>query len=147
MRRLGNGSSNSLVPRGFEGLWPSDFFSDFFGSSSLPSFNTGMKTDIRETDDNFIIDIEVPGLRKEDVDISLNDNVLTVSAKIDEQNEEKRDGRYLRRERRSGLYRRSFVVDNVKCDEIEAKMDNGVLTLTLPKMEQTVINDKKIEIR
>ena len=145
MRRLGNGRNEGLIPHGFESLWPSDFFGDFF-NDGFGSFSSGMKADIRETDKDYIIDVEVPGMKKDDVEISVNDNMLTISAKVNEEHEEKGEGRYLRRERRSGVYRRSFALDNIKSDAIKAKMDSGVLTVTLPKLEQRVITDRKIDI-
>ena len=148
MRR--NNSNHSLTPwTGTPSLWPStDLFGDFFNDSFWGGMSTGgMKADVRETDTDYLIDIEVPGMKKEDVEISLNDDILTVSAKYDESNEEKKEGHYIRRERRSGVMRRSFSVDNVKADEIDAKLDNGVLTITCPKKEQKVISDRKIEIR
>ena len=147
MRR--NNSNHSLTPwNGNHSLWPStDLFDEFFNDNFWGVSTYGMKADVRETDKDYLIDIEMPGMKKEDVDISLNDDVLTVSAKYDENSEEKKEGHYIRRERRSGVMRRSFAVDNVKSDEIDAKLDNGVLTITCPKKEQTVITDRKIQIR
>jgi len=127
----------------------SHFFDDFFSPATWSNygFTGGMKADVRETDDSYLIDLELPGMKKEDVDISLNDNVLTVSAKYEQENEEKNEGRYIRRERRSGVFRRSFVMDDINTDAIDAKMDNGVLTITCPKVEQKVITGRKIDIQ
>lgn len=131
-----------------ESLWPSDWFGGFFNDSLFPSLNTGMKADIKELDDSYVIDLEVPGLKQENLELDLTDNRLTVTAHINESSEEKgKDGQYLRRERRSGVYRRSFILDNVKTEEIGAKLNNGVLTITCPKAEQPAEPCRKIEIQ
>ena len=119
----------------------------FFGNRDFLGDVGTFKTDIQDKGDHYLLEADLPGMKKEDVEISLNDDILTVSAKYDESNEEKKEGHYIRRERRSGVMRRSFSVDNVKADEIDAKLDNGVLTITCPKKEQKVISDRKIEIR
>ncbi|MGI5971315.1 MAG: Hsp20/alpha crystallin family protein [Oscillospiraceae bacterium] len=144
MRRIGSGN-NSLVPRDFGSFfWPNSFISNFFDDSFW--FSGGMKADIRETDDEYLIEVEVPGMKKEDLEIKIRDNVLTVSATLNEDKEEKKEGRYIRRERRSGFLSRSFTLDNVKVDAINAEMDGGVLTITCPKLEQRLITDRRIDI-
>ena len=133
------------------GLWPSDWVNSFFDDGffrPFQPFDGGMKADIRETDDSYLIDVEVPGMSKDNLDIELNDNVLTVTAQIEDKKDEKdKEGRYIRRERRSGMFRRSFVLDNVKVADLDAKMDNGVLTIVCPKEEAKVSKNKKIDIR
>jgi len=87
----------------------------------------------------------MPGVRKEDINIEINDNRLTISANRDERVEEKRDN-YIRKERRTSSMARSFSIDNVEADKITAKHENGVLTLILPKKEQSKPRGRKIDI-
>ena len=96
-----------------------------------------MQTDIRELDGNYEIAIDLPGFKKEDVHAELKDGCLTVSAARNSSNDEKdENGRYIRRERYSGSMSRSFYVgENVTQDDIKAKFENGILNLTVPKME------------
>ena len=148
MRRLNNGRNNMELSPWRGGLWPSDFFNDFLGDSFFSGFGSGMKADVRETDDSYIIDVEVPGMNRDNIDIDLDDNVLTVTAKIADSKEiEEQDGRYIRRERRSGAFRRSFLMDNIKTEKIDARMENGVLTVICPKTESKAPTSRKIDIK
>ncbi len=104
-----------------------NFFDDFIG---LPE--GGFRTDIKETETEHIIQAELPGVKRENINIEINDNYLTISAANDEVNEEKREN-YLRRERRSGTFRRSFSINNVNEEQIEAKYEDGILEVRLPK--------------
>ena len=112
----------------------SDPFESFFDSpTSRPTHL--MTTDIRETDKEFQLEIDLPGFKKEDVTASLKDGYLTVSAKTTtESNDEAKDGTYLRKERFVGSCNRAFYVgEDVKQADINAKFDNGVLTIVIPK--------------
>ena len=105
-----------------------------------------MKADIRETDKEYVIDIEIPGVKKENIKLDLRDDVLNVSVEQDEIVNEERDN-YIRRERRYGSCRRSFYVPDVKHDEITAKYVDGVLTINLPKSEDARKRSRKIDIQ
>ena len=96
-----------------------------------------MKTDVKEKDDAFELDIELPGYSKDNVKAELKDGFLTVSATVEKNNDEKdKDGRYIRRERYSGSCSRSFYVgENVTEADIKAKFDNGILKINVPKIE------------
>lgn len=93
--------------------------------------------DVRETDEALEFDIEIPGLRPEDIDLTVENNVMTVAGeKKFERNEDKDDYRLL--ERRYGRFERSFrVPGNVKADDVIAKYENGVLHIVLPKTEES----------
>lgn len=123
-----------------------DAFDKFFGKSgaSLPDF----RTDIREDGDKYILDAELPGFAKEDIDLDVKDGVLTISAKH-EQTEEEKDsaGNYLRRERRFGSFSRSFDITGIDEAGICAAYNNGVLTLTLPKIQPVLPVSHKIAIQ
>ena len=116
-----------------------DFMDGFpFGSYRNDSaFNTLMKTDIRDTDQGYELDIEMPGFKKEDIKAELKDGYLTIQAQTSSDRDEKDDkGRYIRRERYSGSCQRIFFVGReVTQEDIKAKFDNGILRLTVPKKE------------
>lgn len=132
----------SLIPRGF---FFDDDFNNFFLPTTVNMKRNDMKCDIYEKDDNYHIDIDIPGFDKEDIDIKVNDGCLTVKArKSSEKNEE--DKNYIRRERTYGEYQRSFTLGNVDPDNIEAKFENGMLMITVPKKEE-IDTSKTIQIK
>ena len=104
-------------------------------------------TDIRDAGDKYIVEAELPGFKKEDIEISVENDVLTVTASHSENTEEKKEGKYVRRERRYGSYSRSFDVTEVECDNITAALENGVLTLELPKKAEKTATARKIELK
>lgn len=111
------------------------FFDDFFEKE-----NRGyslMKTDITDEGDRYLMKIDLPEVKKDDIKISLKDGSLTISAEYNNENNQKdKHGKYICRERHYGTYSRSYYVgDNVKFEDIKAKLDNGVLTLTIAKKE------------
>lgn len=122
-----------------------DFERSFFPENRrLPAF----RTDIRDEGDHYLLQAELPGFQKEDIDLNLKDNVLTISAKHEENTENKdKDGRYVCRERRYGTFQRSFDVSGIQEDGISASYDNGILQLTLPKEQQAEVQSRKIDIR
>ena len=112
-----------------------DDFMDFpFGGKKI---NTMMKTEIRDTDSSYELDIDMPGFKKEDIKAQLKDGYLTISASTSANNDEQdKDGRYIRRERYAGSCSRSFYVgEGVKEEDIRAKFENGILKLSIPKVE------------
>jgi len=116
-----------------------EFFSDAFNAIDTKSF----KTDVKETDENYIIESELPGLSKEDINIEITDNYLTISAQNEEKFEEEKEN-YIRRERRTGSFQRVFQIDNVKEDEIDAKYENGILEVTLLKKKNILLKRKQL---
>lgn len=118
---------------------PLGLLRDFFGDVGVAA----MKTDIRETEDAYIVEAELPGVKKEDVEIVCEKGVLTISAKAGEEKTEEKAG-YIRRERtRSSMVRR-FETEGVDDENISAKMEDGILTITLPKSAQS--KEKRIAI-
>lgn len=146
----------SLVPlsRRNEGLtkrndfWGFDrFFEDFFNDSFFSAWgNSPVKADIRETENEWLIDAELPGVDKKDIQIDLNDGYLTISVErkneVNEENE-----KFVRRERSYGSYQRCFYVDDVKEDEIKASYKDGILSLTVPKVKPTKKQGVRIDIQ
>ena len=99
--------------------------------------NKVMKTDIKEKDDKYLIDIDLPGYEKEDIKIEIEDGYLTVHASVNkEMDNEKEKGKYVRKERYVGECSRSFYVgENITEEDIKAKFKNGTLKLEIPKKE------------
>lgn len=123
-----------------------EMFDDAF--EMMPSFNRHnplygkhgknlMKTDVRETDDSYELDIDLPGFKKEEINAQVRDGYLLISAsKGMDRDEKDNKGRYIRRERYMGQLSRSFYVgEDVKEADIKAKFENGILRLTIPKKE------------
>ena len=126
----------------------SDIF-DRFESNLLNDFmsltNTGFRTDIKETDEEYIIEAELPGLSKDDITLEVENDYLIISANNEETVEEERQG-YLRKERKVGKFQRSFKLNNVNEDEIEAEYNNGILEINLPKEEPGRTDRRTIDI-
>lgn len=121
-------------------LFGERLFDDFmdFPFNDFAAANTKlMKTDIRDTDGSYELDIDMPGFNKEDIRAELKDGYLTISAATDSSRDEKdTNGRYIRRERYSGSCSRSFYVgEAVTKEDIKAKFEDGILKLSVPKKE------------
>ena len=132
-----------MIPARRNGNWLDIFdevFDDpFFGEKE----NKIMKTDLKEKDGKYMLEIDVPGYDKEDIKIELNEGYLTVSA---EKNEEKEDkhAKYLKRERFTGMCSRSYYVgDNLKEEDIKASFKNGILSIEFPKEVEKKVEEKK----
>lgn len=139
-----------LMPSIFGENLIDNFFDDFSRPMRRP-FGFGdnqvsvMKTDVKEKDDSFELDIDLPGYRKEDVTAHLKDGYLTISAETKSSDDEKDEkGKYIRRERYYGSCSRSFYVgDAVTQEDIKARFDNGILKVSVPKKEKTPEVEKK----
>ena len=93
-----------------------------------------IRLDVSETDKDYTVKAEIPGVKKEDIDVRIDGNQVTISAEVKQDKEEKKDGRLLRSERRYGYASRSFLLDSdVEQGGADAKYSNGVLELKLPK--------------
>ncbi len=124
------------------------FEREFFGtrnSSGRTSDKNLMKTDVKETDTSYELDVDLPGYKKEDVSAKLEDGYLTISASRNANNDEKdKEGRYIRRERFTGQCSRSFYVgEGVTQEDIKARFENGILKLSIPKVEKKQVEEKK----
>ncbi len=122
----------------------------FFGepfTTGLVSRGGGFKTDIKDVGNSYLLEAELPGFAKNDIKLELNDDVLTVSAERSTENkEENEQDKYIRCERYFGKFTRSFDVSNVETDDIKAKYENGILSVTLPKKKETVVKGRQLEI-
>ncbi|WP_354683501.1 Hsp20/alpha crystallin family protein [Cupriavidus necator] len=106
----------------------------------------GIKVDVSETDQDYTVTAELPGVRKEDIEVSVERGTVVISAKVERSSVEKEGERVIRRERYRGTMRRAFALDNdVDEDKVDAVYENGVLRLVLPKKEATP--QKTINVR
>ena len=115
----------------------------FFGSSDIAEF----KTDIRDEGDHYLLEADLPGFKKEDIHIDLDDNALTIRAERHSNYEQQdKKGNYVRCERSYGSYSRSFDVSGIRTEGITASYDSGVLDLKLPKKTVEVSSSRQINI-
>ena len=132
-------------------IFSENLFDDFFGDDWMrfpvwsgrdPLYGKHaknlMKTDVRETEHTYEVDMDLPGFKKDEIKVDLKDGYLTISAaKGLDKDEEDKNGRYLRRERYAGQCSRSFYVgDQVEAKDVSAKFEDGILRITLPKVVQ-----------
>ena len=95
-----------------------------------------MKTDVKETDDGYEVDVDLPGFKKDEIHLELKDGYLTISAeKSLEKGKENKQGKMLRQERYSGVMQRSFYVGDIPSGDVHAKYEDGILKLSVPKAD------------
>ncbi len=119
-------------------IFGEDLFDDWmrfpFGSYNESSL---MKTDIRDNDGHYELDVDMPGFKKDEIQVELEDGYLTISAEKGLDKEEEKKGKYIRRERYAGACSRTFYVgENVERSDIKANFKHGILKLSVPKMEE-----------
>ena len=138
-------------------LMPSVFGSDIFDEFmdfSFPDVNRElygkhaknvMKTDVRELDNGYEIIVDLPGFKKDEIEVQLDNGYLNISAaKGLDKDESDKKGKYIRKERYAGAMSRSFYVgDHITEDDIHAKFENGILQLDVPKKESKAVETKK----
>ena len=109
------------------------------------AFSAGPAMDIREDEDQYVLEAELAGLTEKDIEVKVENDILTLSRKIEEETEDKKEG-YVVRERRHASFRRSFYLPkDVDREKIAAHFDNGLLTLALPKAEKA--KPRQIEVK
>ncbi|SDW09935.1 HSP20 family protein [Marinococcus luteus] len=104
------------------------------------------KLDVREEDKEYVVEAELPGFHKEDIQVEYGAPVLSISAKREEKQDIDHDD-YVHRERSYGEFRRRITLENIKEDEIQASFKNGVLKLQLPKEDKRSVTKKQIDIQ
>ena len=137
-------------------IFGENLFDDFMNGFAFPAFQDVdkalygkhaknlMKTDVKDTKDGYEVDIDLPGFKKDEIKIQLNNGTLTVSAAkgLDKDVEDK-EKKYVRRERYAGAMSRSFYVgDHVTEEDVHPKYENGILSFTIPKKEQKAVEQK-----
>jgi HSP20 family protein len=123
-------------------------FNEAFSGLATPARNgestLTLPVDIRQTEQSYVVEASVPGFAPEDVEVTVEDNVLTIRGSRKQETEEKRDG-WIRRERRSGsVFRQVVMPAEVRAEEITASFQNGVLTVTLPRAQRA--QARRIEV-
>ena len=134
----------------FDDDWMNFPFNDEFWGKKNPLYGKHaqnmMKTDIRETDGSYELDIDLPGFKKDEIKLELENGYLTISATkgLDKDETDKKTGKYIRRERYAGNLSRSFYIgEGVKQEDIKAAFKNGILSITVPKEDKTAKEEKK----
>lgn len=125
-----------------------DAFDDFFKPVFYDDRADSMRTDIKETENGYRLDVEMPGFDKKDIKISLENGYLTVSAEKSSREEENKDKneKYIRKECTVSCSRSYYVGDDIERENVKAKYDNGMLTLTVPKSQPKQLPSHNIEI-
>ena len=113
--------------------------------NAAPSVSA-FRTDVLDTGDAFKLESELPGFKKEDIKIDIENDCLTISAERKADNKEEKDN-YVKRERYYGSFSRSFDVSGINVDAIEAAYNDGVLTVTLPKKAAEIPASRRLEIK
>lgn len=124
-----------------------DAFRDFWGGSELERHDV-FRTDVIDQGDKYLLQAELPGFRKEDINIDLKNDLLTISASHKEEKDEEDQNKYIRKERCYRSYSRSFRVSNMEAGDIDASYNNGILEVTFPKKDpETKDSVCRIEIK
>ena len=138
-------------------IFGENLFDDFMNDFAFPAFpdidktlygkhaKNLMKTDVKDTEAGYEVDIDLPGFKKDEIQMELSDGVLTVSAEKGlDKDEENKEGKYVRRERYAGGMSRSFYVGkHITEEDIHPKYENGILSFVVPKEEQKAVEQKK----
>ena len=140
----------------YPSIWSENLFDDFFGDTFDKHFFGGrdplygkhaknmMKTDVKETSNGYEMDIDLPGFKKDEVNVELDNGYLTISAaKGLDKDEQDKEGRYIRQERYAGQCSRSFYIGDVRPENVAAKYEDGILHLTFPKAGQPELPSQK----
>jgi HSP20 family protein len=134
--------NRDLFPSMFGEFFDRDFFDTSnmgFNNSTMPAVN------IKETKDDFVVEVAAPGMKKEDFNIELDNNLLVISSEKEEQDEEKKEGEFTRREFSYQSFKRSFTLPKtIEDGKIVAKYNEGVLSITLPKKDEAKEKPKKL---
>ena len=120
-----------------------DMERSFFGSGSAVS---AFRTDVTDTGDAFKLEAELPGFNKDDIKLDVENDCLTISAERHMENEDSRPN-FVKRERFYGSYSRSFDVSAIDVDGIQASYTDGILTLNMPKKQETLPASRRLEIQ
>lgn len=147
----GNDKRNNIwgwnIAPWFNNFWNDDLIENFWANTMAPmaGFGRGFRADVRENEKEYIVEAELPGVDKNQIDVHLENDILTISAKQSNvTNEEKHN--YIRRERSFGEFRRSFMLENVREEGVTAEYNNGILKVTLPKKIEGKARGRKIDI-
>ena len=125
--------------------WFDDFFNDDFFLVPSSKGNSIPATNIEETDEEFILNMAIPGMNKEDINVELDNGVLTVSGEREDRAEES-EKNYTRKEYSFSSFKRSFTIPENATETVTANYKDGVLNITIPKKEIVVSQTKKVKV-
>lgn len=135
----------NLVPKF---IFDDNLFDDFMFSNIKGNQFSNMRCDIYEKNGNICLEMDIPGFNKEDVNIEIDNNdYLIITAEKNSSSEDADDKNYIRRERIYGKIQRSFYLDNVDKESIEATFENGILKINMSKKNEKKLLSQKIEIK
>ena len=125
-------------------LFDDKFFRNFFDFSNA----SGFRVDVRDMGDKFVMEAELPGMKQEDIELTVENDALTISASRKHERREEKDN-YLYMERRNGRFQRTFTLDGVDHEHIDAAYKDGILTVNMPKLapQPSETNQRKIPIQ
>lgn len=132
-----NRENPAVLSTGFDGFY--NMLDDFFSEGLIPQrslFRDTFKIDVEETPEEFRIQAEVPGIKRDEIDLSLNDGRLLIAVKREENTEDK-DKHYIHRERRLASVTRSVYLADASSEGIQAKLADGILSITVAKKDKT----------
>lgn len=142
--------NRSCKPMFFEDSFDKMFdnaFRDFWGSNELGRHDA-FRTDVIDQGDNYLLQAELPGFQKDDINIDLKNDLLTISASHKEEKDGDDSNKYIRRERYYSSYSRSFRVNNIEAGDIDASYNNGILEVRFPKKDaETKETIQRIEVK
>ena len=121
-----------------------DIFDNFFKPVTFSNKVGNMRADVKENEKEYELAVDLPGFDKKDINLTLNNGYLTISAKTEQKEQD--DNNYIRRERVCSCERSFYVGDVLKEEDIKAKYNNGTLVLNIPKLERKEIPTKYIQI-
>lgn len=133
---------NRLASRPFS-LFGDDFLRPFF---TPEAWNNNFRVDVKDVGDSYLLEADLPGMKREDVHIDVEDGVLTISCEVDDAKKEEKDN-YVYNERRYDKMQRSFTLNGIDEGKITAEYENGVLKLKMPKLAETTKTGRRIEIQ
>ena len=140
--------NRSVVRRSDSEHTLSDFVDDFFGDDFFPTRSLRhdtFKVDVKESDDAFVIEADMPGIKKEDIRIDYHEGLMSISIELDETKEDNQES-YIHRERKRCSMTRNLNLGDLDYENIEAGLADGILTIKAPKSE-VIENKKRIEIK
>lgn len=124
-----------------------NFIKEFFGENQLATpTEMEAKTNVKELDDRYQLEVSLAGFKKDDIDINVDDGVLSISSDVENKNEDK-DDNYIRYEFRKSSFKKQFrIPDDVNSDQIKAKFEDGILKVDLMKENTKISKNKQIKI-
>jgi len=135
-----------MLERSLMNYEPKSIFDLFFNDDSFTFRNTSLKTNLKETENEYQLDLIIPGFKKDDIDITIDNNILKISSKKEKSNKTD-DDEFIRQEYFYSSFEKHFKLpENINVDDIQAKQEDGILKISIPKGKEINVQ-KQIEIK